>query len=139
LFDSYTSALLNTDTPENHYRLSDEAYLPGPGDYLGSLHYQHALRSLEDAYDRTLAGNDIHRGQALGMSKLFRRLHPTLDVMGTPGHFCAYSPHLMPWPYPIDDELGIDDAQRYENLVDLAHFVAWLAFVCRMEAREPGP
>lgn len=138
LFDSYTSALLNTDTPENHYRLSDEAYLPGPGDYLGSLHYQHALRSLEDAYDRTLAGNDIHRGQALGMCKLFRRLHPRLDVMGTPGHFCAYSPHLMPWPYPIADELGIDDAQRYENLVDLAHFVAWLAFVCRMEVREPG-
>lgn len=138
LFDSYTSALLNTDSPENHYRLSDEAYLPGPGDYLGSLHYQHALRSLEDAYDRTLAGNDIHRGQALGMCKLFRRLHPTLDVKGIPGHFCAYSPHLMPWPYPIDDELGIDDAQRYENLVDLAHFVAWLAFVCRMEVREPG-
>lgn len=136
--DSYTSVLLNTDTPENHYRLGDEAYLPGPGDYLGSLHYQHALRSLEDAYDRTLAGNDIHRGQALGMCKLFRRRHPTLDVSGTPGHFCDYSPHLMPWPYPIDDELGIDDAQRYENLVDLAHFVAWLAFVCRMEVREPG-
>lgn len=136
--DSYTSVLLNTDTPENHYRLSDVAYLPGPGDYLGSLHYQQALRSLEDAYDRTLAGNDIHRGQALGMCKLFRRHHPTLDVMGTPGHFCAYSPHLMPWPYPIDDELGIDDAQRYENLLDLAHFVAWLAFVCRMEVREPG-
>lgn len=138
VFDSYTSALLNTDTLENHYRLSDDAYLPGPGEYLGPLHYQHALRSLEDAYDRTLAGNDIHRGQALGMCKQFRRFHPTLDVVGIPGHFCAHSPHLMPWPYPSDDELNIEDAQRYENLVDLAHFVAWFAFVCRMETRKPG-
>lgn len=72
------------------------------------------------------------------MCQQFRRLHPTLDARGTPAHFCVYSPHLMPWPYPDDDELSVDDAQRYENLLNLAHLIAWLAFVCRMEVRMPG-
>lgn len=137
-FDSYTQALINTDTPESHYQLSDESFLPGPGEYLGPLHYRQALRALEDAYDRTLAGNDIHRGQALGLCQEFRRRHPALDVEGTPGHFCAYSPHLSPWPYPSDDAIDADDAQRYENLEGLAHLIAWFAFVCRMEARQSG-
>lgn len=136
--DAYTAALINTDAPESHYRLSDDAFMPGPGDYLGPIHYRHALRALEDAYDRSLAGNDIHRGQALGLCQEFHRRHPTLDVRGTPGHFCACPPHLTPWPYPSDDGVSADDAQRFENLATMAHLIAWMAYVCRMEVREPG-
>lgn len=113
--DAYTAALVNTDTPESHYRLSDDAFMPGPSDYLGPVHYRHALRALEDAYDRSLAGNDIHRGQTLGLCQEFQRRHPTLDVRGTPGHFCACAPQLTPWPYPSDEGVSADDAQRFEN------------------------
>lgn len=136
--DLYSQTLISADASENQYRINDDTWLPGPGDFLGPLHYRHAMRMLEDKYDRSLGGNEIRRGQALGMCIRFHRDRPTLDVPGTPGHYCAYSPHIMPWAYPTDD--GLDDSilQRYENLSHLAHFVAWLAYACRLETRVPG-
>ncbi len=134
----FSSLLVNTDTQESTFRLSDDAFMPGPSDYLGPVHYKHAIRALEDAYDRSSAGNDIHRGQTLRLCQEFQRRHPTLDVRGAPGHFCACAPHLTPWPYPNDEEVSADDAQRFENLAAMAHLIAWMAYVCRMEVREPG-
>lgn len=38
----YSDAMRQIDSHEYVFRLGDEGFLPGPGDYLGPLHYRHA-------------------------------------------------------------------------------------------------
>jgi hypothetical protein len=120
------------------YQLADDAFLPGPGDYLGPLHYRHAWRTLETAYENTLQGNGICRGQGIGLAQHAHRVIPNLDGRFIPPCCQGQAPHLTPWP--VDSDEAVDDQilQQRENLNHIAHLLTGFAFACRQEARQPG-
>lgn len=132
----YVEALQQMGAAENYYRLEDDNFLPKPGDLLGPLHYRHATRQFEDAYDRTLGGNEIRRGQTIGLCGYVRRVMPSLTRNDAP-RLDGVVPAMDPWP---DDEDGLDElaAQRRENLANFAHTLSWLAYHCRLEAKIKG-
>ncbi len=133
----YVEALHSVPYQEYEYPLSDEETLPGPGSYLGPLHYRHAWRALEIAYERTLQGNDIWLGQGIGLAQHACKVMPTLDGYGIPAAWHERSPHLDAWPAKFD--AAEDDViQQRENLDHIAHLLAGLALACRREARTPG-
>ena len=120
------------------YQLEDNDTLPGPGAYLGPLHYRHAWRALETAYERTLQGNDRWRGQGIGFAQHAHRVMPTLDGWGVPQAWHGKSPHINAWPANPDAVEEDDVLQQRENLDHIAHLLAGLALACRREARVPG-
>jgi hypothetical protein len=131
----YSEALRELDSPEYLYRLEDDQFRPGSGDYLGPLHYRYARRSLELNYDRTLTGNELRRGRAINLSRLLQMHMPRLnDDCCTPmQHQC---PVVTPWANAV--ELDDQAAQRQENLAQIEHLLSCLAFFCRADARMPG-
>lgn len=134
----YIEALHSVPYQEYEYPLSDEDTLPGQGSYLGPLHYRHAWRALEIAYERTLQGNDIWRGQGIGLAQHACKVMPTLDGWGIPAAWHGRSPHLDAWhadPDAVEEE---EVLQQRENLDHIAHLLAGLALACRREARLPG-
>jgi hypothetical protein len=135
----YSQAISQVDSVEYIYQLGDDAYLPKPGDYLGPLHYRNALRNLKLTYERTLSGNERNRGFALKLAKYAKRVQPVLDGVHTPKGLLGLAPHIEPWLITNSDEfISDDDSQLRENLSNLAHLLALLAFSCRLEVRMPG-
>lgn len=135
----YSQAISQVDSVEYIYQLGDDAYLPKPGDYLGPLHYRNTLRNLKLTYERTLSGNEINRGFALKLAKYAKRVQPVLDGVHTPKGLLRQAPHIEPWLITNSDEfISDDDSQLRENLSNLAHLLALLAFSCRLEVRMPG-
>lgn len=134
----YVEAMRGVPELEYIYQLSGDAFLPGPGDYLGPLHYRHAWRALETTYERTLVGNDIWRGQGIGLAQHAHRVMPSLGEPGVPLAWRGRAPHLIPWPTDPDDAVDDQRLQERENLENIAHLLAGLAFACRQEARQSG-
>ncbi|QDQ29085.1 hypothetical protein FNU76_23545 [Chitinimonas arctica] len=134
----YVNAMCGVPELGYVYQISDDAFLPGPKDYLGPLHYRHAWRALEVAYERTLVGNDIWRGQGIGLAQHAHRMMPTLGERGVPLAWRGQAPHLTPWPACPDEVVDDQVLQERENLGNIAHLLAGLAFACRQEARQPG-
>lgn len=132
----YIEALRQMGAGENYYRLEDDNFLPKAGDLLGPLHYRYAMRQFEDAYDRTSAGNDIRRGQAMGLCSYVRRVMPSLTRDDAP-RLDGVAPSIDPWP---DDDVALDaqEAQRKDNLANVAHTLSWLAYHCRLETKVKG-
>ena len=126
--------------PEIEYvfQLSNDDVLPGPGTYLGPLHYRHAWRALEMAYERTLQGNDVWRGQGIGLAQYAHRVMPVLDGWGIPAAWHGRSPHIDAWPTNHDVIEDDELLQQRENLDHIAHLLAGLALACRRETRSLG-
>ncbi|MDP2829900.1 MAG: hypothetical protein Q8O37_15010 [Sulfuricellaceae bacterium] len=134
----YVEAMHAVPEVEYIYQLGDDDALPGPGTYLGPLHYRHAWRALETAYEQTLLGNDIWRGQGIGLAQYAHRAMPTLEGAGVPQAWRGKSPHINAWPSNADALVEDHLLQQRENLNHIAHVLAGLALACRREARVPG-
>jgi len=134
----YSEAIRQVDSYEYAFRLGDEGFLPRQGDYLGPLHYRHAWRALETAYENTLRGNGVWRGQAIGLAQFAHRVMPNLDGRGVPSNCQGQAPHLAPWQLNVDDVVEDYVLQQRENLNHIAHLLAALAFACRLDVRQPG-
>ena len=135
----YSKAISQVDSVEYIYQLSDDTYLPRPGDYLGPLHYRYAVRSLALTYGRTLSGNEINRGHALNLAQNARHMWPVLEEGNTPKGLIGQAPHIEPWINTnMDEFISDEDSQLRENLSNIAHLLAFLAFSCRMDVRMPG-
>lgn len=136
--DKYVKALQQTnDQLEVSLKLENDAYRPSAGDWLGPVHYRFAWRALEAAYDRTLGGNEIRRGQAIGLCRFFRQRFPSFNHDYHRG-LVGKSPHIVPWPSPDDDSVSPEVAQKRENLAQFAHLLSALAYHCRFGSRQPG-
>jgi len=134
----YVEAMHAVPEIEYIYQLGDDDALPGSGAYLGPLHYRHAWRALETAYERTLLGNEIWRGQGIGLAQHAHRVMPTLEGWGVPEAWHSESPNINAWPANPDAVEEDDVLQQRENLDHIAHLLAGLALACRREARVPG-
>lgn len=136
--DKYVEALQQTnDQLEVSLKLENDAYRPGAGDWLGPVHYRFAWRALEAAYDRTLGGNEIRRGQAIGLCRFFRQRFPSFNH-DYHRRLVGKSPHIVPWPSPDDDSVSPEVAQKRENLAQFSHLLSALAYHCRLGSRQPG-
>jgi len=134
----HSDAMRQVDSYEYIYRLGDEGFLPGQGDYLGPLHYRHAWRALETAYEITLRGNGVWRGQGIGLAQHAHRVMPNLDGPGVPPCCQGRAPHLTPWPVDSDEVVDEQILLHRDHLNHIAHLLAGFAFVCRQEVRQPG-
>lgn len=134
----YVEAMHAVPEIEYIYKLGDEDVVPGSGDYLGPYHYRYAWRSLEAVYDRTLVGNDICRGQGIGLAQHVHRAMPVLHGERVPTAWRGKSPHIDAWATNPDAIVEDHVLQRRENLNHIAHLLAGLALACRREARIPG-
>ncbi len=132
----YIDAMHAVPEIEYIYQLGDDDSLPGPGSYLGPLHYRHAWRALETAYERTLQGNNIWRGQGIGLAQYAYRVMPTLNGWGAQA-WSGKSPNLDAWSANSDAVESDDVLQQRENLNHIAHLLAGLALACRLKARVP--
>jgi hypothetical protein len=133
----YIEAMHTVPEIEYVFQLGDDEALPGHGNYLGPLHYRHAWRALETAYERTLQGNNLWRGQGIGLAQYVQRVMPTLDGWGIPTAWHGKSPHINAWSantYAVEDDI----LQQRENLEHIAHLLAGLALACRQDVRVPG-
>lgn len=136
--DKYVEALRQTNDPLGvSLKLENDAYRPGAGDWLAPVHYKFSWRALEAAYERTLGGNEIRRGQAIGLCRFFRKRFPSFNE-DYHHRLVGKSPHIDPWPLPEDESLPPEIAQRRENLAEFAHLLSALAYHCRLGARQPA-
>jgi hypothetical protein len=136
--NKFEAALQGMDASANRYVLEDESFLPGAGELLGPLHFRFALRALEQTYGRALAGNDIRRGQAIGLCNGVRLRLPKLDAACGWQSLHGQRLQVVPWWWtPLDD--GNDSqAQHRDNLETLCHTLSWLAFICRADVHKRG-
>ncbi|MCA8197869.1 tudor domain-containing protein [Burkholderia vietnamiensis] len=122
---------------EDSFKLEDASFRPANGDWLGPVHLRFATRALDSAYESSLAGNEIRKGQAMGLCRFVKHKFPAFPHNF---HKClaGRSPIVAPWP--MDDVEGIPEevAQRGDNLEQITHLLSLLAFHCRLDARSDG-
>jgi hypothetical protein len=126
----YIEAMQSVPYEEYQYPLSDDEILPGPGSYLGPLHYRHAWRALEMAYERTLQGNDVWRGQGIGLAQHACKVMPKLDGWGIPPAWHGQSPHINAWtanPDAVEDDAVLQQRENLDHII--AHLLASLALM----------
>ena len=121
---------------EDTFRMESEVYCPDAGDWLGPIHYKFSMRSLNIAYERSLGGNEIHRGQAIGLCRYIEQKNPMFSH-DCPDGLKGQPPHLIPWPYDKNEFLSSDIEQKRENLQQIAHLLSLFAYSCRAGARNP--
>lgn len=134
----YADALQQVDGGQaDLIRLEEAGYVPGAGDYLGPLHYKYAMSCLDAAYENSLGGNEIRRGQAIGLCRHIRK-----EMPGVHESFLARlkgtRPHVDPWSCP-EESMTSEQAQKQETLANMLHFLSLLALSCRASARSPEP
>lgn len=134
--ERYVAALQQTSNSiEDAFKLEDDNFRPGNGDWLGPVHYRYAIRALEAAYEKTLGGNEI-RGQALNMCRYLKQKMPFLN--GNVGQrLQGKQPHFNPWPLLDEDSVDEFVAQRNDNMEFFGHGLSLLAYHCRLAARSP--
>ncbi|NOV23417.1 hypothetical protein E5S69_07665 [Cupriavidus necator] len=120
---------------EDSFKLEDASFRPLNGDWLGPVHIRFATRALELAYENSLAGNEIRRGQAMGLCRFVKQKFPAFPQNS---HKClaGSSPVVAPWPTEVVDGIPEEVAQRSDNLEQITHLLSLLAFHCRLEARS---
>ncbi|AXW64659.1 hypothetical protein CJO94_24130 (plasmid) [Ralstonia solanacearum] len=136
--DLYVEALRQMgESIEDSFRLEDDSFRPAKGDWLGPVHYRFAMRALELAYEDSLAGNEIRRGQAIGLCRFAKQKVPVFP-RNYHSRVAGSSPIVTPWQTDEDESLPEEVAQRGQNLEQIAHLISLLAFHCRLEARNVG-
>lgn len=135
--DKYCEALHQTgSTIEDSFKFTDVNFQPGAGDWLGPVHYKFAMRTLEASYERSLNGNEIRRGQAIGLCLYTKRQIPVFNER-IHKQFDGKAPHIVPWPDDADEPLSPEASQKRENLYQISHLLSLLAYYCRLGARSP--
>ena len=134
----YVDALRAYGNPwEDNLRLTDDDFSPDSNEWLGPLHYKFAYRALERAYDRSLGGNEIRRGQALGLSRHLEQRFPRFDSQRLIV-LRGQKPNLMPWESYSSDATFPEAEQKGQNLDQIVHLLSTFAYHCRADVREPG-
>lgn len=138
LLERYGHALQQMDAaPRDLIRREEASFIPEAGDYLGPIHYRYAEACLESAYENFLGGNEIRRGQAIGLCLHLRKSMPTLEGSVIP-RLKGTRAIVSPWAPPRSDSLDPEQAQKQENLQNIVHFLSLFALHCRVGARSPG-
>ena len=135
LFDvkKYHQSLLDNDDRASAYLISDDDYVPGPGEWLGPLHSRFVKHQIDERWARTQGGNELRRGQAIGMARRTERFVRKLTLHGLAMDWIA-----SPWE-PETDEFTPDSIrERLDLLRPLEHFISAFAWHCRLEARQSG-
>lgn len=136
--ERYGQAFQQTDAaPKDLIRREETAFIPEAGDYLGPVHYRYAQACLETAYENSLGGNEIRRGQAIGLCFYLRKIMPTLNGAVLPRLKGARA-IVEPWRRAEADSLEPEQAQKQENLQNILHFLSLFALHCRAGARSPA-
>ncbi|WP_155633174.1 hypothetical protein [Burkholderia stagnalis] len=134
--DSYIEGLRQTeDRVSDSFKLADENFQPSDGDWLGPVHHRFATRSLEMAYECSLAGNEIRRGQAMGLCRFLKQKFRSFPHDYHP-RLAGHAPVVAPWVTGGDENLPEELAQRRQNLDQITHLISLLAFHCRLGARN---
>ncbi len=132
-FMRYRQAMEATDISERWSLLRREDWRPGPGDYLGPMHYRYAIESLRTNYRDTLEGNERRRGWALRLVNGVRHRNLESFCVGCPDHLRrGFGLGLL----ESEPEEGWD--QEQDNLIGITRLLCLFAAVCRWESRIPG-
>ncbi len=129
----FAKAVVQLDDRKATYVLADDSFVPGDEQLLGPIHYRYAKAQFEDRYARSLGGNEIRRGQAIGMARQTVRLFPRLGLADRP-----LDPVVDPWPTLVEESTPDHICQKLEILREFEHFVSAFAWSCRLEARNKG-
>jgi len=122
---------------EDSFKLEDAGFRPSTGDWLGPVHFRFATRALEAAYEDSLAGNEIRRGQAIGICRFVKQKFPTFPKSYRKC-LAGSSPVVAPWPTEGIEGVAEEIAQKNDNLAQIAHLLSLFAYHCRLEARSEG-
>lgn len=134
--EQYCLALKQMSNPiEDAFKLENDNFQPGDGDWLGPVHYKFAMRSLESNYERTLGGNEV-RGQVINLCRFIKQQMPLFNGDTHP-RLQGKQPHLNPWALVDDGLLDESIAQRNDNLALFGHGISLLAYYCRLASRSP--
>ena len=126
----YKGALRMNDLTDRMRLLKQDDWLPGEGDYLGTLHYLYALEKLEDRYRDTMTGNEQRRGKALYLCRSMLNYH----IHGLPSHLAGGLSHLGFIVADSGDNLSVEQ----EFILQICKFLSIFARVCRWEVRDSG-
>lgn len=129
----FKEALRQTDDRAANYLVGDEHFLPAEGHMAGPLHYRFAKISLEENFARTLGGNAVRRGQALGLAREAERLYSRVQLAGR-----SVDSVVDPWPMETDESTPDSIAQKVSTFRGLERFISVFAWHCRLEPRQPG-
>lgn len=136
--DSYVEVLRQMGGGiEDSFKLEDASFRPVNGDWLGPVHFRFAMRALESSYENSLAGNEIRRGQAMGLCRFVKQRVPTFP-QNYRKCLAGRSPVVAPWLTGDMEGIPEEVAQRRDNLEQITHLLSLLAFHCRLDARSDG-
>ena len=129
----YRESLLKNDNRISIYLISDATYDPGPGGWLGPLHSRFMKHHLEERWARTQGGNELRRGQAVGMARRAQRFSRNLIINDRTMEWVA-----SPWEREADEFTTDSVRERLDLFRSLEHFFSTFAWYCRLESRQPG-
>lgn len=132
---TYREVLQQTGV-EGAYQLEDELFLPKDGELLGPLNLAHCWRDLERGFASSQLIPNNRKNAALAVAKklgLHRSAFDQNVFNGLKGQSL-----LLRLGKPHDDQLDESEQLKWENMEHIALAVAWLAWFCRLEQRQPG-
>lgn len=132
---TYRAALQQTKL-EGAYQLEDELFLPKEGELLGPLHLAHCWRDLERSFASSQLMPNNRKSAALALAKKLGLHHGNFDQNAFNG--LKGQPLLLRPRKPHDDQLDDGEQLKWEHMEHVALAVAWLAWFCRLEHRQPG-
>jgi len=121
---------------EGAYQLEDELFLPQVSELLGPLHLAHCWRDLERGFASSQLMPNNRKSAALALAKKLGLHRSNFDqkvVNGLKGQSL-----LLRLGKPDDDQLDDSEQLKWEQMEHVALAVAWLAWFCRLEHRQPG-
>jgi hypothetical protein len=131
----YCQVLTQTSL-DGAYRLDDASFMPEAGELLGPLHLAHAWRDLERGYITSLLLPSKRRALAIAMARSIYQKSPVFDQTVP---FGLRGQELVLQRDKFDTEVANESEQQmHENVVRIANACSWLAWYCRMDARQEG-
>jgi hypothetical protein len=121
---------------EGAYQLEDELFLPNEGELLGPLHLTHCWSDLERGFVFSQLEPNIRKNAALALAKKLALHRNNFDQAGFKG--LMGQPLLLRLGKPNGEQLDEGEQLKLEQMEQIALAAAWLAWYCRLEARQPG-
>lgn len=130
----YIEAVRSALAPE-FVRLSEPSERPKDGDLLGPFHLAHAWQELEQNFgaSQLMANERSTLAQSVARSLLQRA-----PVFGGNVPAGLQGKKLVIRARELAPDLEESEEQRQDSLTRIANACAWLAWNCRLEARQPG-
>lgn len=121
---------------EGAYQLEDELFLPKEGELLGPLNLAHCWRDLERGFASSQLISNNRKNAALALAKKLGLHRGAFDQNALNG--LKGQPLLLRLGKPQDDQLDDSEQLKWEHMEHVALAIAWLAWFCRLEHRQPG-